>query len=434
MPDRENHLTKDVFVAGSVPRITYNPRDERHLEQELDAYLDQGPGRALTVFGPTKSGKTVLIERRLPRDEAIWIEGSDVHSVDVLWDRVVDWLGLYDQVEVSRQEGEGSGRQLGGAAGPGWAKIDARKTDDTTTTKAVRKTRTQAINSVARDSLETVGTPIVIDDFHHVAEGVQRGIARAIKTLIPFCKVVLIAIPHEAFAVVRNEPDMGFRVAQLGIDPWSEEELQFIADRGFDALAIEDRDGIGRTLAANSYGAPFLMQELSYQYAAIFLGVLQTAPETVVAVEPPHWGEFFERIANRTPNAIFDELLKGPKTRGQERDRRVFRSGLTTDIYGALLHAIAQVGKPTVGYRELAKVLERDLVEVPGGQTITGSLGHMSKIAHERRGTGDAALAYKSDTLHVLDPFLLFYLRHGTWSVAKEFDQTSGQDALPEST
>jgi hypothetical protein len=97
--EREVHLTKTVFVAGSAPRITYNPRGERHIEPELSAYLDQGFGRALSVSGPTKSGKTVLVERALPRDEAIWVEGPDLVSVEVLWDTVVDWLGLYDLVE-----------------------------------------------------------------------------------------------------------------------------------------------------------------------------------------------------------------------------------------------------------------------------------------------------------------------------------------------
>jgi hypothetical protein len=79
---QQAYLTKDVFVAGATPSITYNPRDDRHLEKEMSGYLEQGPGRALTVSGPTKSGKTVLVERSLPQDEAIWMEGPDLRSVD----------------------------------------------------------------------------------------------------------------------------------------------------------------------------------------------------------------------------------------------------------------------------------------------------------------------------------------------------------------
>jgi hypothetical protein len=40
-------------------------------------------------------------------------------------------------------------------------------------------------------------------------------------------------------------------------------------------------------------------------------------------------------------------------------------------------------------------------------------------------------VAYKNDELHVLDPFLLFYLTFGTWSVDKEIVGIPEQDELP---
>ncbi len=55
----------------------------------------------------------------------------------------------------------------------------------------------------------------------------------------------------------------------------------------------------------------------------------------------------------------------------------------------------------------------------------------MATIALENRGTGDAAVAYKNDELHVLDPFLLFYMTFGTWSVDKEILESPDQDELP---
>lgn len=429
MADRETYLTKDVFVAGAPPKITYNPRDERHLEREMNLYLDQGPGRTLSVSGPTKSGKTVLVERLLSRDHAIWMEGPDLTSVDVFWDRVVDWLGLYDLVEITRQEAEGTGKQMGLTVGvPKVASLSASKNDDVSATRGVRKTRKQAITSVARDSLEAVSTPIVIDDFHYVADNAKQAMARAIKTVIPFCKVVMIAVPHEAFDVVHNEPDMGFRVSQLSIASWSLDELTFIAERGFEALAIRDTGAVASTLAENSYGAPFLMQELCYQYVVVELGLLKTSDAPVDAVEPADWAAFFASIANRTPAAMFDTLLRGPKTRGQKRIARVFKTGAETDVYGALLHGIGKAGNVTVPYQELASIIEHDFVDAISGQQITASLGHMAVLAAESRGTGDPAVGYKNDDLHVLDPFLLFYLRHGNWTVEKQIGDDPEQE------
>jgi len=117
---------------------------------------------------------------------------------------------------------------------------------------------------------------------------------------------------------------------------------------------------------------------------------------------------------------IFEHLRNGPKTRGQRRIDRVFKNGGKTDIYGALLHAIAMTGpKAEVTYQELSGVMNKYLKEPVNSQQITSALSHMSAIAKDYRGSGDQAMAYKDDSLHILDPFLLFFLRHGNWNVMK---------------
>ena len=83
----------DVFTPGRAPGVTYNPRVEREFEGAMRSYL-HATGSALTVSGPTKAGKTVLVERLLPRSEAIWISGSDIADVDDLWDEVFDFFEL----------------------------------------------------------------------------------------------------------------------------------------------------------------------------------------------------------------------------------------------------------------------------------------------------------------------------------------------------
>ena len=91
-----------------------------------------------------------------------------------------------------------------------------------------------------------------------------------------------------------------------------------------------------------------------------------------------------------------------------------------TDIYGAILYGIAKVGTSTIRPTDLARVLDQDMTQnAPGRQQIVASLGHMRDIAHEVRGTGDPALDYKNDELHMLDPFLSFYLQYGSWDLPK---------------
>jgi hypothetical protein len=431
---RTVYLTSDVFVAGSSPVITYNPRDARQQEQELERYEEQGTGRALTVSGPSKSGKTVLIERRLPRDEAIWIEGPDVTDVGVLWHRVVDWLGLYDLIEVGRAEDATAGKQYGLAVGSdNIAKATIGKTGDTKNSTSVRKSRTSDVTTLARKALEDWGTPIVIDDFHSVAEDAKTDLARAIKTIILHSKVILVAVPHEAFDVVRHERDMDFRVEQLRIEPWSQQELEFIAERGFEALAITDSAGVGSALASASYGAPFLMQQLCYDYARLFLGVRETPRGGhIEAVEPESWKGFLGAVADRMPSDIFADLLKGPKERGTRRQVRTFHDGSTTDIYGVVLYAIARTGNLQATLAQIGEEIEASLLEPPTRQQIGLSLGHMGTIARNRQALGDPALAYKDEVLNILDPFLLFYLRYGSYTLQKDMSRPNSEQATLE--
>jgi hypothetical protein len=409
------HLTKNVFVAGGTPQITYNPRDARRQEIEVASFLDQH-GKALSVSGPTKSGKTVLIERSLPRHSAIWIQGSDIGSAESFWEHIVDFLGLYDQVEVSTQNSSQVSGGISGKIGVPLASVGGKAEGSETASSTVTVARRRSMASVAREGLQTLSVPIVIDDFHYISQEAQLDVARAVKSIIPTTHVVLIAVPHEAFEVVRREPDMNGRVWDLAIQHWSVDELCYIGRSGFSALnAVDNEEQIGHRLAAHSYGAPFLMQQLCYEIA-IENGIQITQKRPAHLGEPRDgWDGFFQRIARRTVPGVFEKLLQGPKTRGQERIDRTFNDGVTTDIYGAVLRAIATTGpKTTLGYKEISRILDTQLAtDKPSAQQLAGTLNHMAIIANDARGSGDPAIAYKDGSLHILDPFLAFYLRWG---------------------
>ena len=106
----------EVFVPGGQPVITYNPRDDLHLEQKVQDYLEERH-RILSLSGPTKCGKTVLLKRVVP-PESIWISGGAVRTAKDFWASAADKLGLHDQEESAAEieEGETTGAE-GGASG-----------------------------------------------------------------------------------------------------------------------------------------------------------------------------------------------------------------------------------------------------------------------------------------------------------------------------
>src|SRR5699024_4772702 len=86
-----------VFVPGKLPDYTYNPRSDLHLESLLSDYVDEA-GSILTVAGPTKTGKSVLL-RRVAQEPA-WVDGQGIESVDEMWRRIGDSIGIFTDIEV----------------------------------------------------------------------------------------------------------------------------------------------------------------------------------------------------------------------------------------------------------------------------------------------------------------------------------------------
>jgi hypothetical protein len=91
----------DVFVPGGFPRITYVPRDELKLEAQVQDYLDERH-KVLSLSGPTKSGKTVLVRKIAP--DAIWVSGGDITGSSEFWRTLVDRLDGW--IEVAKQRGK----------------------------------------------------------------------------------------------------------------------------------------------------------------------------------------------------------------------------------------------------------------------------------------------------------------------------------------
>src|ERR1019366_5316181 len=102
---RRNQLTlkaTEVFVPGSYPQHTYVERSAQGLEDSLRDALAT-PGQVISLSGPSKSGKTVLIERVVGRDLLIPISGASLRSPDDVWNRVLDWMDLPDSTAANQK-------------------------------------------------------------------------------------------------------------------------------------------------------------------------------------------------------------------------------------------------------------------------------------------------------------------------------------------
>lgn len=416
----EIHLATDVFVAGNFPELTYNDRIGSGLGEGVERYLVRNSGGTLIVHGPSKTGKTVLIEKWLPQDAAIWIKGDEITSVDDLYRRIIDDLGLFTEIShTASVSGKVGVNGSGGLGLKGILKFRAGAEASLEAQGTKAESRTALSVSVVKARLRQKPVPIVIDDFHFIDPSLRLDVARAVKDIARYTRVVLIAIPHAAFSPLRDLQDMNWRVTDLPVGRWEPKELEQIAHDGFNLLGVVDHgDKIAGRLAGESRKAPAIMQAACLDYVLDVMQIDETAVPAHDAVAARDWGQFFHVLANNRKPSAFDILLEGKKTRGRTRIARTLVTGDVTDIYGAILRTLSKMGAPeATTKKEIAARMAEVVEDAPKPETISKTLKYLADIAEQVRGDDDPALTYQDPNLHLLDPFFAFYLAHGRWEL-----------------
>ena len=401
-------------MPGGFPEVTYVPRDELQLETKLRDYLDER-FKVLSLSGPTKSGKTVLVKRVVPN--AIWVSGGEISTANEFWKLLVDKLDGWIEVEKSRSETVGdelavtAGVEGGvpvfkahGEVTQGASQLDAR-------IHTVRRDRAAA--RVASDLLMLTKPVVVIDDFHYLSEPEQLKIVRGMRALVfEGVPLILLSVPHRVYDAVRAEPEMTGRVVPITSPFWSREDLLAIAELGFDALNVEVTTNVAETLVAESFGSPFLMQDFCLELCKV--NGVREQQQTRLRLAAPDWDSFFAARAAGTAKGEFDRLARGPRER-TKRIARMLKDGRAVDIYHLVLAAIAHTGpKTTITDAELRESIRAIMEgEPPASHEVTRVLDQMTEIA--RKGKGEPVVDYMADErqLHIADPFFAYYLKWG---------------------
>lgn len=315
---------------------------------------------------------------------------------------------------VSHTEtGKWSGELNVGAAKGGRAKDQSIKRERSMSERITRSAR----QACRRKLLEDPDYVVIIDDFHYVPSAVQLEIVRGMKDLVfEGVGLIVAAVPHRAYDVVRVEKEMTGRVAQLEVGFWSSRDLRKIATAGFEALNVVVSDSLIQRLIDESFQSPHLMQEFCRQLCTT-AGIIETCA-TPTGLGEPDWNGFFGQMAPGTSKAAFDLLARGPRQRSDRKIRHL-RDGKETDIYGAVLRAIAATGPLTeLTYEQLRSALRSVLAVVddpPQKHEVTRVLDEMTKIAREQI-DGEPVVDYDGElaTLYISDPYFAFWLRWGT--------------------
>lgn len=407
----------EVFTPGKLPDVTYVDDHLKERARILHDALETGAA-VISLSGPSKSGKTVFIEKNIGKDRLVQVTGAGITEADRLWDRVFDLIGtpISKRTTFTRTFDGTLGGKIGGEAG-----VLVSASGELSASGKWGHSSTEQLDG-AVDYLQLLirelggtGFVVFIDDFHYIPRPVQIELSNQIKEAIRSNVVFVVAsVPYHADDAIRANPDLRGRSIKLDFDYWKPEELTKIAERGFQKLAATATPAYIQALASEAAGSPQLMQSLCL--TACFendIREVQATPKQIVSDLDAIRTVCTRTAASCDYSSTVNKMKEGPKTRGQDRKSHVLKDGSATDVYPLVVHAIAlDPPELTQRYPNLQKRIQSLCAsEPPSGSSVTGACMQIAAIANESENRTIIEWDGENDVLDMRDPYLLFYLR-----------------------
>ena len=425
----------EVFTPTDVPTYTYVERSTRDFEADLRNAFSI-PKMIVSISGPSKSGKTVLVTKAVAPENLIHIYGATIRDARDLWKNVIAWMG--GPIERTRTEGSrlagDIGTTLGGKAGipllaEGKVDIKGTVSADTSTSTAEKHDPT-SLEAVAK---EIAGSEYVvfIDDFHYIETAVREQIGKEIKAAAERgIRICTASVPHRQDDVVRSNPELRGRVTAVDMSYWTEKELQEIGTKGFEKLNVTMPSGLIEALAAEAFGSPQLMQTICLSLCFDRNIAESKFVSQKIEQHPGLLKQTFERATATTDfSSLVATLHSGPKLRGTERKQFAFSDGTSGDVYRCVLLTMkADPSGLSFTYDQILRRSEQVCKDVsPAGSSVSLSLGHMADLAKTVQQA--QVLDWDENVLDIVEPYFIFYLRNSD-QLARLAPKSAAQTSL----
>lgn len=406
----------DVFTPNKLPSVTYV--EDRLIERKellLDA-MEMG-ATLISLSGPSKSGKTVFIEKIIGKDKLLQVSGAGITEAKILWDRILDLIGVPISLRKTQQTGfkaDTSGKIKGdlwivkGEMGVGGEK-----------NKSESATEEYALDYLQLVIRELSGTKLVIfiDDFHYIPKDVQVFISNQIKEAISNeVSFICASVPYRSDDIIRANPDLRGRLVKIDFNYWGQDELRKIAKKGFAALNVNLSDAMINALVSEAAGSPQLMQSLCLK--ACYEIKARERKEVLINIRPRL--KLVEKICQMTANmtdysSTVEKMKDGPRLSDKNRKTYLLNDDTIADVYKVILLAIA-LNPPELNIRynnlknRIDSVCSR---KVPSASSVTNACSHIEKIVNDAENRTVIEWDSENDVLDIRDPYLLFCLRWG---------------------
>ncbi|MDB4954007.1 MAG: hypothetical protein JWO36_1576 [Myxococcales bacterium] len=412
--------SSEVFTPNSYPTHSYVQRDDLHHETLLREWT-RSSNQIASVSGPSKAGKTVLVQRVVGEEFLITVSGASVRTPDQLWERVLDWWGEPHATtaihadadnELATSEKNVSLGVTGTAASHRSANATGSIATDTMQATVNRRGLPQVVQELARTKYT-----VLIDDFHYIPAGIQVDVAQQLKDAASRgVRICVASVPHRADNVVRALPELRGRVLAIDLDYWSRRDLIAIPHLGLPLLGIQVDNTSLVAFATEAAGSPQLMQSICL-WMCNHLGVPETVEpwRDIVLDEETRKRVLFMTASTVDFRSLVRALCAGPKVKPGERRNYMHFDGRVGDVYLTIMRAVAMdPPRLALDYAELTRRLETLCKgSHPEGASVVRACGTLGQIAQAFAAPAGPSIEWdeQAQVLVLPDPYLLFYLR-----------------------
>jgi hypothetical protein len=407
----------NVFVPNGTPTHTYVKRAEEKNEEKLAAALDM-PKMVISISGPSKTGKTALVDTLLTAERIIPVTGHSLSSSNDLWQSVMRWIGGPDEIEKIKERVVKAGAVGKTSAEAGVIFAKGRAEGEIGggiefTTATSEKYGIEFFEAVANE-LSGSDFVVFLDDFHYINEEAQVDIAKSIKAIAERgVRVCIASVPHKSDDMVRANDELTGRMISIQFDYWTVQELEIIAKNGFAALGVDIAPEIIKKLATEALGSPQLMQSLCLNLS-LEKGIRdRQVLEKRTEVSELEYSAALERTTLQTDySRTVEKLHTGAKERGTQRKEFDLKDGSKGDVYRAILLALIE-NPPRLSF-DYDEVMDRIkgvcIDDSPVGSSVQLALKQMDGIAKDVK-KETPVLEWDDDKLEITNPYFMFYLR-----------------------
>ncbi|RFD18887.1 hypothetical protein DY926_14215 [Komagataeibacter melaceti] len=407
----------EVFVPNGTPTHTYVKRIKEKNEEKLSAALDM-PKMVISISGPSKTGKTALVDTIITSEKIIPVTGLSLSSSDDLWRSVMRWIGGPEEIEKINERvlKAGAAGKASAEAGVIFAKGKAEGELNggiEFATSTSQKYGVEFFEAVVKE-LSKSEFVVFLDDFHYIAKDAQVDIAKSIKAICERdVRICIASVPHKSDDMVRANDELTGRIISIIFEYWTITELKMIANNGFSALGVDISPRIVEELAIEALGSPQLMQSLCLNLCLEKGLRNKQAMEQRTEVSEIEFRAALERTTLQTNySRAVEKLHTGAKERGTQRKEFKLKDKSTGDVYRAILLALVE-NPPRLSF-DYDEIMERIksvcTEESPVGSSVQLALKQMDGIAKEIN-KDSPVLEWDDNKLEVTNPYFMFYLR-----------------------